>query len=112
MKIRPILAASVAIVSLAVSPTVYAAPANFTVPVHAIFVKTKMVKVSVRNDSSTPIELKVGEQVTTLAAGKTQEFRLAVGTRILANAPSGNYQTGDVLAEVSSELNDTTVSLK
>jgi molybdopterin-binding protein len=112
MKIRPILAASVAIVSLAVSPTVYAAPANLNVPVHAIFVKTRMITMSVRNDSKNPIELKVGEQVMTVAPGKSLSVHVAVGTRILANAPSGNYQTGDVLADVTADMSDTTLALR
>jgi hypothetical protein len=112
MKIRNVLAVSVAVVSLAASSNVYAAPASFGVPVHAMFAKTKMVKLSVRNDSSASLELKVGEQVMTLDAGKTLALNLPVGTRILANTASGKYQAGAVLAEVSTSLSDATISLK
>ena len=112
MKIRNVLAMSIVILSLAASSKVYAAPASFAVPVHAIFAKVKLVRVTVRNDSKAPIEMKAGEQVMTLAVGKTLELKLAVGTSILANAPSGNYQTGDVLAQVTTELSDTTLVLR
>ncbi|NYF79103.1 hypothetical protein [Granulicella arctica] len=112
MKIRNVLAVSVAIVGLAASSTVYAAPVSFGVPVHAMFSKSKLVKFNVRNDSSASVELKVGEQVMTLDAGKTLALSLPIGTRILANATSGKYEAGTVLAEVSTAMSDATISLK
>jgi hypothetical protein len=112
MKSRAIFPISVAIASLTVLSLVYAAPIRFVVPVHAMFAKAKMVRLSVRNDSSTPIELKAGEQVMTLNPGKTLALNLPVGTRILANTTSGKYQAGAVLAEISPELSDVTLSLK
>ena len=112
MKIRNVLALSIAFVSLAASSKVYAAPANFDLPVHAIFAKAKTVKMSVRNDSSAAIELKVGEKVVTLAPGKTLEFKLAVGTTILANTTGGNYHAGELLAEASTERDDMVLALR
>jgi hypothetical protein len=112
MKIRNVLAVSVAVVSLAASSNVFAAPAGLHVPVHAMFAKTKLVKLSVRNDSSASIELKVDDKVMTLDAGKTLALSLPVGTRITANAASGRYEAGAVLAEVSTSLSDATISLK
>jgi hypothetical protein len=112
MKIRNVLAVSIALVSLASSSKVYAAPAGVNVPVHAIFAKAQTVKFSVRNDSKAAIELKVGEQVMTLAPGKKIELKLAIGATVLANASVGNYHAGDVLAQASKEMDDTVLALR
>ena len=112
MKIRSVLAVSIALVGLAGSSKVYAAPATIDLPVHAIFAKVQMVKFSVRNDSSAAIELKVGEKVMTLAPGKSVDLKLAVGTTVLANAASGNFHAGDVLAQATKELDDTVLALR
>ena len=112
MKIRSVLAVSIALVGLAGSSKVYAAPATIDLPVHAIFAKVQMVKFSVRNDSSAAIELKVGEKIMTLAPGKSLELKLAVGTNVLANASVGNYHAGDVLAQATKELDDTVLALR
>ena len=112
MKIRNVLAVSIALVSLAASSKVYAAPAGFNVPVHAIFAKAQTVKFSVRNDSKAAIELKVGEQVMTLAPGKSLALKVAIGTTVLATASVGNYHAGDVLAQASKEMDDTVLALR
>ena len=112
MKIRSVLAVSIALVGLAGSSKVYAAPANIDLPVHAIFAKAQTVKFSVRNDSKAAIELKVGEQVMTLAPGKSLALKVAIGTTVLANASVGNYHAGDVLAQASKEMDDTVLALR
>jgi len=114
MKIRNVFVISAAIVSLAASTAVYAAPTSIHAPVSAMFAKssTKTVKLSLRNDSGVAMELKVGDNVVTLDAGKTVAFKLPVGTRILANATTPTHQAGSLLAEVSSQLDDATISIK
>jgi hypothetical protein len=112
MKIPSALAVAVALVGLSASAPVYAAPTNLNVPVHMAFAKTKVVKFSVRNDSGTPVELKVGDQLMPLESGKTLALKLPIGTRVLLNTSIPKHQAGEVLAEVSSELNDSTIAIK
>jgi hypothetical protein len=77
-----------------------------------MFEKTKTVKFALRNDSGSPLQLKVGEQVVSLDAGKSLSFKLAVGTRIVVNAATDKHQAGELIAEASTSLDNTTVAIK
>jgi hypothetical protein len=112
MKIRNVFTISAVIVGLTASTAVYAAPTSIHSPVSAMFAKSKTVKLNLRNDSSATMELKVGDNVVTLEAGKTLALNLPVGTRILANATTPTHAAGSLLAEVSSQLSDATIALK
>ena len=74
--------------------------------------KSKTVKFAVRNDSGSLIELKVGDQVMSLDAGKTLSLKLPVGTRILVNTATAKRQAGDLIAEASSDLENATLTIK
>jgi hypothetical protein len=105
---------SVALVatSLLAAPAVYAAPAAISSPIHAMFTKTKLVKLSIRNDSGAPLDIKIGDKVMTLAPGKPVDFTLPVGTRILANSATPNHEAGSLIEEVISEHNGATISIR
>ena len=81
------LTIAVVATSLLAAPAVYAAPAGISSPVHAMFGKTKSttVKLNLRNDSDSPMDVKVGDKVMTLDPGKPVSLNLEVGTRIVAN---------------------------
>ena len=66
-----------------------------------MFAKNKTVKFSLRNDSGASLQLKVGDQIVSLDAGKTVALKLPVGTRILVNAATAKHQAGDLVAEAS-----------
>jgi len=112
MKIRSAFAVSIAILGLTASTAVYAAPTSVHAPVHAMFGNPKLVTLSLRNDSSTALELKVGEQLMTLEAGKLITLKLPVGTRILANATTPTHEAGTLLAQISGELSGATIGIK
>jgi hypothetical protein len=112
MRIRLAVAAAVAVVCLSVSPAVYAASSDTQPPVHAMFDKGKTVKLALRNDSGSPLELKVGDQVVSIAQGKTVSIKAQVGARILVNAATPKHQAGELLAEVSTALDNTTLTIK
>src|ERR1700709_2559810 len=99
-KIRTILSLSIAVAGLAASTVSYAAPLSVHAPVHAMFSKSQIVTLSLRNDSHDAVELKVGDNVMTLSAGKSITLKLAIGTRILANATTESHQAGSLIAEV------------
>jgi hypothetical protein len=98
--------------SLLAVPAVYAAPASISSPVHAMFSKTKLVKITLRNDSATAIDVKVEDKVVTLAPGKPVDFSLPVGTRILANTATPNHEAGSVIEQVVSDHNGATISIR
>jgi hypothetical protein len=99
-------------VSLFTAQAVYAAPASILIPVHAMFSKTKMVKLSLRNDTDTPIEVAVGDKVMTLEPGKPVNLSLAVGTRIVANSATPNHAAGALIGQVITEHEGTTISIR
>jgi hypothetical protein len=98
--------------SLLAAPAVYAAPAAISSPIHAMFTKTKLVKLSIRNDSGTAMDIKIGDKVMTLAPGKPVDFTLPVGTRILAASATPNHEAGSLIEEVISEHNGATISIR
>ncbi|WP_263381951.1 hypothetical protein [Granulicella arctica] len=112
MKIRSAVAVSVALIGLSASTAMYAASTSMPVPVHAMFSKTKTITVNLRNDSAVAMELKVGEDVLTIEAGKTVAVKVPVGTRITANAATPMHSAGDLVSQVSSELNGATLGIK
>ena len=97
--------------SLLATPAVYAAPASISSPVHAMFSKTKSttVKLSIRNDSGTAMEVKVGDQVMTLDPGKPVTLKLEVGTRIVANTATPSHPAGSLIEEVIKDHDGATI---
>lgn len=116
MKRTTLIASAVVATSLFLSQaavsTAYATPAGLHSPIHAMFSKTKLVSISLRNDSGAPLELKVGEDVMTLAVGKTVAMKLAVGTRIVSTQQTVNHAANSLIAQVSSDLSGATIAIK
>ena len=112
MKVWTAIAITVAIVGLGAAPVVYAGTSNIPSPGHAMFAKTKTVKVALRNDSGSPLQLKVGDEIVSLESGKSVALKLAVGTRIVVNAATDKHQAGELIAEASTSLDNTTVAIK
>lgn len=112
MRIRIAFAIAVVVAGLGAPVYVHAAPSDNPMPVHAVLAKSKIVKLAVRNDSGVSAELKVGDQVMSLDAGKTMALKLPVGTRILMNSATPNHSAGELLTEISIELNNTTLAFK
>ncbi len=77
-----------------------------------MFAKSKTVKVALRNDSGSPLQLKVGDEIVSLDAGKSVALKLAVGTRIVVNAATDKHTAGELLAEVSAALDNTTLTIR
>lgn len=111
MKTRLLFAAAL-VAALPATHTAYAATTSFSPSIHAMFAKEKTVKLSLRNTSSAPIDLRVGENLMTLAAGQSLSLTLPVGTRIVANSSTAAVQAGTLIAEVSKELSGAVLNLK
>jgi hypothetical protein len=112
MSYRKLVAAAfVAAVSLSTSPAVYAAT-SVHAPVHAMFSKTKTIKLMITNDTSSPMELKAGEEIIKVDANKTATVNLTPGTRIVYNTANGSHEAGSLIAEVTSQLSGATIHIK
>jgi hypothetical protein len=105
------LTLAVVAISLVAAPAVYAAPTSISSPVHAMFSKSKTdtVKLSLRNDSGSVMEVKVGDKVMTLDPGKPVSLKLEVGTRIVANTATPNHEAGSLIEEVIKDHNGATI---
>lgn len=107
------LALSFAILSTAaITPLAAVAAVPVTSPVHALFFFSDgEVRFSLRNDTAAPIDLKAGDNTVTLAPGKTLSLKLPIGTRIQTAAATGTRPAGDLIAQVSSSLKNSTIVL-
>jgi hypothetical protein len=112
MKRSNILAVVVISSSLLASQAVFAAPAGIHSPVNAMFGKPKTVKLTLVNDSDTPIEVKCGDEVVKLDAGKPVTLKLITGTRVVANSTTPLHQQGSLIAQVSDSLSGATLHIK
>ena len=100
------------VTALPTSHIVHAAPTSFHGPINAMFAKEKTVKLSLHNGSASPIELKVGENIMTLAAGQIVKVDLPVGTRIITNTATSNAPAGALITQVTKELSGAVLTLK
>jgi hypothetical protein len=112
MNYRKFVAATVVIASsLLASPAVYAATSVHS-PVLAMFNKSKTVKLTFLNDSTNPIEVKAGEEVIKLEAGKPVTVNLTPGTRVISTSATATHEAGTLIAEVTNSLNGATIHIK
>ena len=66
----------------------------------------------VNNQTGVPLELKVGDKLTTLKPGEIMGFKLPVGTRITSNTATDHLRVGDVVVEVTSAMySDSTITI-
>jgi hypothetical protein len=112
MKSRNLVITAAVVAAMVTPHIVYATPVNFHAPFNAMFAKEKTVKLSLKNGSTSSVEVKVGEQVMTLTAGQAINLNLPVGTRIVANTDTTTVKAGTLIAEVSKELSGSVVTLK
>ncbi len=106
---RSLIALSMVTVCTLSAPALHASIFH---PVHAAIAKAATVKLSLRNDSSADIQLRAGDDTMTLVAGKTLAVKLPVGTRITAASDTAAHKVGDLVVEVASSLNGTTIAIK
>ena len=111
MKTHAVLFISVAIASLCVPTAVYAAPATIHPPMSAMLEQTKMVKLVLQNASNAAMELKVGENIVKLEAGKSAALKLPIGTRISANTATTVHPAGSLIEEVTTDLDGATLGI-
>lgn len=113
MKFRIAFATFFAVVLFAAVPATYAAVASVHPSVHALFFNgEKKIKFNISNETGVPLELKVGDKLTTLKPGEVMGFKLPVGTRITSNTATEHLHVGDVIVEVTGSMySDSTITI-
>ena len=112
MNRQSVLGVLVMAATLVSAQAVYAAPTAVHTPVNAIYAKVKIVKFSLRNVSSAPLKVKVGDNEMTLLPGKPVSVKLATGQQIVAVETTASNQAGAVLATAIPGLDGATVSVR
>jgi hypothetical protein len=74
--------------------------------------KQKMIKFTMQNKSTSPIDFKSGDQQVTLAAGESKTMKAPAGTSIVTTSPSAKGDTGTILTQVSGDMDGATVNLR
>jgi hypothetical protein len=111
MNRRNVVTAMVLAASIFTTGAVYAAPASVHSPVHAMLGNQKLVSFNLHNATTEPLKVKAGDQEMTLSPGSVTKVKLPAGTKIVTEEATAKYEVGSVLATVSSELKDATVTL-
>jgi len=112
MTTRNLLVSSIAALAISTAPALHAAPLSITTQIHATYAKEKSVSIRFRNDTTAPLELKIGDGLMKIEAGKTLALHLPVGTKVIANTATPNLAAGSLVAEVASYLSGATLAIK
>jgi hypothetical protein len=113
MKLRIAFAALLAATFFAAVPASYAAVSSIHAPAHAYFHGDKKIKFNIRNETGAPLELKAGDQVTTIKTGEVMPFKLPVGTRVTTSTATDHHKVGDVIVEVTPSMySNSTLTIK
>jgi hypothetical protein len=114
MKRLNLLTVAVVATSLVAVPAIYAAPTSISSPVLAMFGKTKTnaIKLNLRNDTGTSLQVLVGDKPMTIEPGKLVNLEVPVGTRIVANSATPNHAVGSLIEEVIKDHNGATIAIR
>jgi hypothetical protein len=114
MKTRTAFATFFSIAFFAALPGTFASVQSIHPPMHAMFSNgQKNIKINLHNGTGAPLELKIGDKVTTLQTGTVMSVKLPVGTRITTDTATENHKVGDLIVEISEGMyNDSTLTIK
>jgi hypothetical protein len=102
----------VMVASLIGSQAVYAQPAAFHVPVHAIFAKSKMVSFTLSNQTKETVQVTVSGNTMSIEPGKSTNVKAAEGEKVLAANTTAHYAEGSVIVVASSAISQANIVLR
>jgi hypothetical protein len=109
--IVPALSVVCLLASQAVVPTLaVASPLRTNISMQPFF-GAKMVKLSLTNNTSNPVDIKVGDSPMTIAPGKTQLVTAPAGTMITFVSAVSNHAAGAVLTQLSTDMSGATIHI-
>ena len=107
--ISPILIA----LTLMAPQAAHAKAGHLDLPVNAAIGRSKVVKLSLINESGAPMVLKDGDDIIKLQPGKSIDVKEPIGSRIVVvDNPVHSRKPGDVIVEVSGTLSGAIVHVK
>jgi hypothetical protein len=71
----------------------------------------KTIKFTVRNDSNEARELRIGDDVVTIAAKSSKQLEAADGTRVYSNTATDKVAAGTLMVQLSKDMNNATLAL-
>lgn len=71
----------------------------------------KTIKFTVRNDSNQARELRVGDEIVTIAAKSSKQVETAEGTKVYSNTATEKVAAGTLMVQISSQMNNATLAL-
>ncbi|WP_263408197.1 hypothetical protein [Terriglobus tenax] len=71
----------------------------------------KTVKFTVRNDSNEARELRIGDEVVTVAAKTSKQLEAAEGASVYNNTATEKLAAGTLMVQVTKQLNNATLAL-
>ena len=111
MQRRIVATAMATLLSLSAAGSLHAAP--FGVFHHTTATEKpgtgKVIRFSIRNDSSSTLTLKAGDQQYTIAAGKSLSMNAQEGTEVVNVSGSSKEAPGTVITKVSTVLQGNTL---
>jgi hypothetical protein len=107
--IVPVLSVVCLLASQAVVPTLaVASPLRTNISMQPFF-GAKMVKLSLANNTKSPLDIKVGDTAMTIAPGATMPVAAPAGTKITFATAVTTHAAGEVLTQLSPELSGVTI---
>jgi len=86
---------------------------HLDLPVNAAIGRSKVVKLSLINESGAPMVLKDGDDIIKLEPGKSIEVKEPIGSRIVVvDNPVHSRKPGDVIVQVSGTMSGAIVHIK
>ena len=113
MKRRIPLAIGLVVVSL-LAPSAVFASIDVHSPASAMFGRTnaKTVHFTLVNDSTYPLNLKAGDNMLKIDAGKSARVDLPAGAQVVCDSATPSHQAGSLIAQVTNSLNGAIVHIK
>jgi hypothetical protein len=110
---RSLYIAALVATSFLSSQAIHAAVIHVPTPTHAMYgsSNSKPVQFSLRNDCTSTVELKAGDQTITVEPGKTVKVKIPAGTKVITTSATGHSEAGSLVVEVSSSLSGATVAI-
>ena len=91
----------------------HAGVGHLDLPANAAIGRSKVVKLSLINESSAPLVLKDGDDIIKLEPGKSIDVKEPMGSRIVVvNSPAQSHKPGDVIVEISGTLSGAIVHIR
>jgi hypothetical protein len=100
------------LVVIAMSASAAVSPLSKLVHVHPHTQMDTRISVTLHNKSTIFQDVRIDGRPYEMKAGSTLTVKAPAGTQVIADGPTGLHKRGDVLVELSSAVNQSSIDLK